>query len=92
MAFSNSLECHFSTINQTPSKTDIRIIIYKVSDGGLDAEGNQLYNRILIKSFDYKLDAGWDKQRILDYFLAKLAEINTTFSLGYTSDKFIVTL
>ena len=92
MAFANSLECHFSKINQTPSKTEVTIRVYKISDGGLDADGNQLYNRVLVKSFDYKLDAGWDKQSIIDYFLAKLGDVNTTFKLGYTSDKFIITL
>lgn len=77
MAFPNSIEVHFSTINATPAKTEVTVHVYRVSDGGVDAEGVQQYTRILWRSFNLKLDAGFDRDRLLAALRARLVAWNT---------------
>lgn len=91
MAFPNSFECKFSSIDARPYTTLTTVRVYRVSDGGI-VNGQQQYIRTLFRSLSLRLDAGLDKQRLIDYFLAKLNDLNVQFSLGYTPDRFICTL
>lgn len=102
MAFTSSFECKFVSVNQTPSVTLVQIWIYKVTDGGLDVSGNQLYNRVpfqppagnpqITYPLTFRLDAGWDSARIIAYFKNLIATYNTQYSLGYAAANQICTL
>lgn len=92
MAFPNSIEVHFSSINATPAKTEAVVQVYRVSDGGLDAQGNQIYDRILWRTFEFKLDAGWDSTRLAEHFKAKLAAWNVESGANVNAANFICTL
>ena len=92
MAFTTSLEAHFSQINATPAKTDVTIKIFRVTDGGLDAQGNQLYSRTLFLDKLFHLDAGATNQNLIDYFRNQISLANVKFSLGISSANWICNL
>jgi hypothetical protein len=81
MAFPK-LECHFSSIDRTPSRTTVKVLVYTCADGGLDVDGHQILIRTLRRTLNLKLDAGLDNPRVLSHFLERLATINADLSLN----------
>lgn len=59
-------ELKIASYLQTPSKTICTLVLYRVDDGGLDTQGQQIYTRTLKRRKTVTLDAGWDAPRILD--------------------------
>lgn len=91
MAFPK-FECHFSSIDATPAKTTVKVLIFTCADGGLDVDGNQILIRTLRRTLNLLLDAGTDKPRLITYFQGRLAAINTELALGINQADFICTL
>ena len=91
MAFPNSIEVHFRSINATPAKTEASVSVYRVSDGGV-VDGVQQFNRVLWRSFDFRLDAGWEKTRLVDHFKARLAAWNVESGANVNPANFICDL
>lgn len=89
MAFTTSIACEFSQIDRRPDRTIVICNLVKLTDGGLDKDGNQLINRTLLKALNLRLDAGWDKQRLLAHFVTRLAAINTATGLNISPANFI---
>ena len=87
--FPNSLECHFSQINETPNKTEVVARYYEVSDGGKDEEGNQLLKRVLIRSEKVLLDAGELPEVFIQKMTKRMDDVNIQLGSKYTKDKYI---
>lgn len=92
MAFENSLEYHFSTIREERGITQVKAMLFEVKDGGKDVDGNQIYDRTLLKSETLNLDENTTKAQLLSRGVVELADVNSKEGLTYTSDKFICTL
>lgn len=76
------IEVHFESINQRPDRTEVSIALFRLADGGI-VDGQQQYVRTLLGRRTYdRLDAGWDEQRIRDYFSDRLAEASVTYSIN----------
>lgn len=58
-------ELKISSYLHTPAKTVCTLVLYRVDDGGLDVNGQQIYARTLKRRRTVTLDAGWDAPRIL---------------------------
>jgi len=92
MAFPNSLECKFSSVNQTPAKTVAVVLMYQVSDGGLDVDGHQLYIRVLAATKTFILDAGAPTPVIVAFCLARLKDLRTLLGVPILDSNLICNL
>lgn len=59
------VELKFSSVLRTGTSTTCVVRLYRVDDGGLDADGHQQYVRTLKRQRTLTLDAGWDHARLL---------------------------
>lgn len=85
-------ELKFSRIINTPTVTRVLVRLYRVDDGGVDANGQQLYARTLKRERELTLDAGWDAPRILVVGRARLVEWAQEQGWNFSADRLICTL
>lgn len=85
-------ELKFSNIMRSATATTCLVRLYRVDDGGLDVNGNQLYARTLKRERPLRLDAGWDNARILTVARQKLSEWAIEEGFNLTPDRLICSL
>lgn len=86
------IEVHFSNIDARPDRTNVMARVYTATDGGLDAQGNQILIRTLRRTLDLKLDAGTDRDRLLENIRNRRLSLNSEFGTNIQAADFIATL
>lgn len=87
-----SVELKFSSIQQTASATTLTVRLYRVDNGGLDAQGHQLYARTLLVTRTLTIPANATKQQMLAEGVARLAEWAVEFGFNVTQDRLLCSL
>lgn len=86
------IELKFSSILRTPTRTIVEVRLYRVDDGGLDDQGQQIYVRTLKRQRVLNLDAGWDDARLRVTGRAKVLEYALEEGFNLTDDRLICNL
>lgn len=86
------VELKISSFLQSPSRTVCVLTLYRVDDGGLDAQGRQQYVRTFKRRRTVTLDAGWDAPRILDAARTRLLAWAVEEGFNLPSERLICTL
>ena len=76
----------------TAAVTVVTLRLYRVDDGGLDAEGQPRYARTLLRERTVRLDAGWDGPRILEAAKDRLVAWATEHGYNLPAERLICTL
>lgn len=85
-------EIKFANIVRTPTKTLATVRLYRVDDGGLDAEGHQRFLRTLKRERELVLDAGWTDDRLVTTASQKFAEWASELGFAAVADRLVCTL
>lgn len=85
-------ELKISSFLQTPATTLVTLVLYRVDDGGLDAQGNQQCARTFKRRRTVRLDAGWDAPRILAAAKERLLEWTVEEGFNLPESRLICTL
>lgn len=85
-------ELKFTALRWADGSTHVSVRLYRLSDGGLSAEGVQQYGRRLVLERNY-VHAGYvTADHILAHARARLAELNVELGLNWSEDRLICTL
>lgn len=76
----------------TAAETVALLRLYRVDDGGLDANGQPVYLRQLLRERTVRLDAGWDKARILEAAKTRLQQWAVEHGYNLPADRLICSL
>jgi hypothetical protein len=87
-----ALELKLSSMRYSADSTFLTVRAYRLDDGGLDAQGQQLYVRTLRRTRSFVLAGYVDTSVILAYARQRLAEWNTEFNLHWSADRLICSL
>lgn len=85
-------ELKFTTIRWADDSTHISVRLYRLDDGGLDANGQQLYARTVRLERTYVRSGYLNTTTILAYAQARLAELNVSLGLNWSADRLICSL
>ena len=85
-------ELKFTSIRWADDSTHITVRLYRVDNGGLDAQGQQIYARTIRVERTYVRTGYISTAAILAYAKARLADLNVSLGLNWSADRLICTL
>lgn len=86
------LELKFSSLKWADDSTTITVRAYRVNDGGLDANGNQQFSRVLRRQRTFVVPGYHTLPQIVTFARARLLEWNAEFGFNLTEDRLICSL
>jgi hypothetical protein len=87
-----AIEVKFSRAIRNAAYTRVLLRMYRLDDGGLDGQGNQIYLRTLLRERDSQFDAGITKAELLAIVRTRLQDLADELGYVLTADRVICTL
>lgn len=85
-------ELKFTRIRWADDSTHITVRLYRVDDGGLDAQGQQVYARTIRLERHFVRPGYLSTATILAFAQQRLAELNVSLGLNWSADRLICSL